>query len=212
MLMSVTGMTCTGCADTIQEHLKKLPGVFVINVSFKTAKFVVVFHNKILTEQNILDHVNALSFKAELIASALVLNIEAIVSSNDEQKEIEVYLKTVEGVTSTRVGTITKRKAVQGGQKRNEMAILFLIDYDPDCTGARTIIEALQTKFRGIPVVQKKIEDNFQKGMKVEVKRWMNRLIAVAALTLPVIIFAFILPSIDTSKEAIETKVYNGKG
>lgn len=204
-------MTCASCAKTVEDHLKKLSGILSVNISVTTAKVEVSYYNKILTEQGILDHVNTLSFKAELVAAALATNIEVVLANKEQQSDIETFLKALEGVNGVQLGTLQKRKVVQDGQKRTELVVSFAVDYDPDRIGSRTIGSALKSTFPNTSVEHKRPEDNFQKGMKKEVRGWMNRLIAVGALTLPVILFAFILPSIETSKTAIDTKVYNGK-
>jgi len=208
--MSVTGMTCASCAKTVEDHLKKLSGILSVNISVTTAKVEVSYHNKTLTEQAILDHVNTLSFKAELVAAALATNIEVILANKEQQSEVETFLKNLKGVNSVQSGALLKRKVVQEAQKRTELVGFFAVDYDPDRTGSRTIGNALKSAFPNTSVEYKRPEDNLQKGMKAEVRGWLNRLIAVGALTLPVIIFAFVLPSINTSKEAIDTIVYNG--
>ncbi len=210
MLMSVTGMTCTSCAKTVEDHLKKLSGILSVQISVTTAKVEVSYHNQILTEQGILDHVNTLSFKAELVAAALATYIEVVLANKEQHSEMEAFLNALEGVNGVQSGALQKRKVVKEGHKRTELVVSFVIDYDPDRTGARTIGHALGSAFPNASVEHKRPEDNFQKGMKKEVRGWLNRLIAVGALTLPVIIFAFVLPSIATSKEAIDTIVYNG--
>ncbi len=210
MLMSVTGITCASCAKTVEDHLKKLSGILSVNISVTTAKVEVVYYNKTLTDQTILDHVNTLSFKAELIAAALATNIEVILEHKDQHGEIEAYLKELDGVKNVNSSQMIKRKVTQDGKKRTELVVSFLVDYDPDLTGARTVIDSLRNTFSTITVAQKRIEDNFQKGMKTEVRRWFNRLMAVIALAIPVVIFEFVLPSIEASKQAIDTKVYNG--
>lgn len=207
--MSVTGITCSSCAKTAEDHLKKLYGVLSVNVSVTTAKVEVIYHNKSLTEQTILDHINTISFKAEIVADALVTNLEVILENKEQQGEIERYLTDLTGVKGVKTDQLTKRKS-QSEQKKKELVTSFIIEYDPDKNGSRTIMEALKNSFESVIVIQRETGNNSKKGLKTEVTDWFNRLMACLALAIPVIILAFVLPSIESSKQAIDTIVYNG--
>lgn len=61
-IFKVDGMTCAGCADTLDRHLGGLRGVSNRQISFVTSRLELDYHSDVLTEPEIISHIELLQF------------------------------------------------------------------------------------------------------------------------------------------------------
>ncbi|MCA1601043.1 MAG: cation transporter [Acidobacteria bacterium] len=63
----ITGMTCSGCAETIRLALERTTGVRRAEVSYERAEAVVDYDPQATTPEKIRDAINQTGFKAEIV-------------------------------------------------------------------------------------------------------------------------------------------------
>lgn len=62
----ITGMTCSGCAVSIQTELEKTEGVRRAEVSYERGEAIVDYDSKVITPEKIRDAINQTGYTAEL--------------------------------------------------------------------------------------------------------------------------------------------------
>ncbi len=63
----ITGMTCSGCAASIQTELEKTEGVRRAEVSYERGEAIVDYDSKVITPEKIRDVINQTGYKAEIV-------------------------------------------------------------------------------------------------------------------------------------------------
>uniref|UniRef100_E6QTM5 Putative copper ion binding protein n=1 Tax=mine drainage metagenome TaxID=410659 RepID=E6QTM5_9ZZZZ len=64
IVLSVSGMTCGGCVNSVQRVLKALPGVAEVSVSLDTAEAKINYDPAKTTRALMIEKVNKAGFKA----------------------------------------------------------------------------------------------------------------------------------------------------
>ncbi|XP_060533882.1 copper-transporting ATPase 1 isoform X2 [Cylas formicarius] len=131
--IQINGMTCGSCVAAIEKHVKRIPGCHKILVSLLGARAEVQFDPFLVTPPDIAASVTELGFPASVIVQSgagqyeVNLEINGMTCASCVHK-IESNVSKMAGVMSARVALTTH----QGKFK-----------YDPEVTGPRTIIQAI---------------------------------------------------------------------
>eukprot|EP01119_Soliformovum_irregulare_P015408 TRINITY_DN4332_c0_g1_i1.p1 TRINITY_DN4332_c0_g1~~TRINITY_DN4332_c0_g1_i1.p1 ORF type:complete len:1017 (+),score=316.00 TRINITY_DN4332_c0_g1_i1:56-3106(+) len=132
LVLSVQGMTCAACVNTIESYVKSQKGVIRIAVGLLAERAEVTFDPSSISDAQVAEAINDLGFQATILdesqGSAITLQIEGMNCGSCEGK-IERELMSMRGILSASV---------------NEPLKIGKIRYDPDITGPRSIIDAIE--------------------------------------------------------------------
>ena len=139
---SITGMTCTSCVKSIEEILKKIPGIDPDNTSISLLPpRASITHNPIvISSQKLISVIDEIGFEAKLVDS---VRIEEISSKRLQSLELKVGGMTCSSCTNA----ITKHlENVQGvlEVKINLITEIATIKYMPNNIGPRDIIALIE--------------------------------------------------------------------
>ncbi|KAL0031786.1 hypothetical protein WJX79_007431 [Trebouxia sp. C0005] len=177
----VTGMHCSSCSTAVQKALSVTPGVERASVSLTLEQAEVVYDPGLVKEALLLEAIEDAGFEGELMQEAdsncLTLQIEGMTCSSCSSA-VESALRSQKGVVSAAVNLLAGRAEVH---------------FDPDQTGPRLLIEAVQDAgFDG------RIVDTDRAlgadDRRAELQYWSRLLRYSCAFTLPVFTLAMVLP------------------
>ncbi|KAK6916987.1 hypothetical protein RJ641_017738 [Dillenia turbinata] len=138
--LSVTGMTCSACSNSIESALKALNGVFSASVALLQNKAEVVFDPNLLKEEHIKNAIEDAGFDAEILR-------EPSVSGRKPQRAL-VGQFTVGGMTCAAcVNSVEGILRKLPGVKRAVVALatsLGEVEYDPSVISKDDIITAIE--------------------------------------------------------------------
>ncbi|MBI2966589.1 MAG: heavy-metal-associated domain-containing protein [Bacteroidetes bacterium] len=63
LILTISGMTCTGCERTVNRVIAQLPGVTETTVNYKTGQAEVKFDDNRISAEKIMDAVNDSGYK-----------------------------------------------------------------------------------------------------------------------------------------------------
>ncbi len=171
-------MTCASCAQTIENALKKAPGVTDVNVNLATEKAYVTYDANKTNKNKIIAAINSTGYKGHLETEKTIVKIGGMTCASCTQT-IEKELKKTQGIVESNVNLATE-KAV--------------ITYDPQTTNLEKIKKAIEStgyqvlgREEGAAKYDKAIEDEQKKFNKAK-----NRMIIAWAFTIPII--AWMIP------------------
>jgi len=171
-------MTCASCAQTIENALKKAPGVTDVNVNLATEKAYVTYDANKTNKNKIIAAINSTGYKGHLETEKTIVKIGGMTCASCTQT-IEKELKKTQGIVESNVNLATE-KAV--------------ITYDPQTTNLEKIKKAIEStgyqvlgREEGATKYDKAIEDEQKKFNKAK-----NRMIIAWAFTIPII--AWMIP------------------
>ncbi|KAK6931902.1 Heavy metal-associated domain, HMA [Dillenia turbinata] len=137
--LSVTGMTCSACSNSIESALKALNGVFSASVALLQNKADVVFDPNLLEEEDIKNAIEDAGFDAEILP-------EPSVSGRRPQTLVGQF--TVGGMTCAAcVNSVEGILRKLPGVKRAVVALatsLGEVEYDPSVISKDDIITAIE--------------------------------------------------------------------
>lgn len=177
----VSGMHCSSCSTAVQKALSVTPGVERASVSLTLEQAEVVYDPGLVKEVVLLEAIEDAGFEGELMHEAdsncLTLQIEGMTCSSCSSA-VESALRSQKGVVSAAV---------------NLLAGIAEVHFDPDQTGPRILIEAVQDAgFDG------RIVDTDRAlgadDRRAELQYWSRLLRYSCAFTLPVFMLAMVLP------------------
>mmetsp|Transcript_70492 Transcript_70492/g.168833 ORF Transcript_70492/g.168833 Transcript_70492/m.168833 type:complete len:1090 (+) Transcript_70492:104-3373(+) len=138
--MKVEGMTCSACSNTIERHLKSLPGVKRATVSLILARAYVVCDTSIADPQGFCGEIEDIGFDAELVAVSPVdklagrawlhINLVATGPLAVSSSEVKCFQEKARNLT----GVMGCQSTPDGLQR---------IVYDPYSVGARQLLQSL---------------------------------------------------------------------
>jgi Cu+-exporting ATPase len=178
VLFSVTGMTCSACAGSVEKAVKRLPGIKEAVVDVLNNRAQVLFYPTFVDVETIRETIKDVGFEATLV--------------EDETNEKSTYVcrLKIKGMTCTSCST-TVESALQAlpGVQKAQVALATEeaeIRYDPKVVSYNQLIEAVEdTGFEGILISTG--EDSSKIQLKVEGLRTSNsiRLIENSLQALP---------------------------
>ena len=228
--LAVGGLTCTDCASSVEQKLRKLTGVTHVRVSAMTGQTEVTYNLPLL--QSMLNAGAAQQGNKAALSSSQELNIDAFLVTQVEQLGFSAVVQqtTVANTLRFLVDTTELRSSL-GAEKEGEdgaflvdklltRAVLRLqcepgviidsvtcqsdrptgqhtidVEYDPDVTGARVLLNLIATT--GCPVVLDSFSAQIPREDSIAIQRrnWRRRWWFSALFCLPVVIIAFVFPA-----------------
>lgn len=159
--LQVKGMTCGSCVAAIEKHVQRIPGCEKILVSLLAARAEIHYDPSLINPNEIAISITDLGFPASVLeqsgagASEIDLEISGMTCASCVHK-IETNVSKLEGVLVAKVALTTKRGKFK---------------YDPEVTGARDIIEAIN-KLGFEAKLFDRDHGNDYLEQKAEIKRW----------------------------------------
>ncbi|KAH6778891.1 heavy metal atpase 5 [Perilla frutescens var. hirtella] len=142
-LFSVTGMTCSACAGSVEKAVKRLPGIKDAAVDVLNNRAQVVFYPTFVNEETIRETIEDVGFQASLITEVM-----------DEKSSQMCHIR-IKGMTCTSCST-TVESALQDlpGVERAQVALATEegeVRYDPKILTLDQILKAVEdTGFEAI--------------------------------------------------------------
>ncbi|XP_072170821.1 copper-transporting ATPase 1-like [Diadema setosum] len=144
-ILSITGMTCGSCVQSIEGKIGELEGVRKISVSLAQSQAVVLFNARVITLERITEEVNGMGFQA-----AVLLSDETMPGLNrktSSEQDTDIVAIRIEGMTCNscvksiegHVGTLPGVRTIQVSLDRQE----GVITYDSSLTNPETLREAI---------------------------------------------------------------------
>lgn len=125
--LSIEGMTCASCAQTVEKATKKLPGVKSSNVNLATEKMNIEYDESTLSIQDIQAAVDKAGYKAVTDTEKKVFAISGMTCASCVQT-IEKATGKLDGVLESTVNLATEKMSIQ---------------YDPSIVSTADIIQAV---------------------------------------------------------------------
>jgi len=173
-IMPVTGLTCTNCASTIEEKVRKLPGVIDANVDFASEKLSVKFDPTQLAENDIVSIVSKIGYG--VATGKIDLPVTGLQDNNDALSLEKILIKQ-NGVLKAIVGYGTERA---------------MLEYIPGVTSIAELAAVIRKA--GFDIVQasdaEEIEDVEAAVRASELKKQKNLLITGLTFTIPLIMYS----------------------
>ena len=173
-IMPVTGLTCTNCASTIEEKVRKLPGVVDANVDFASEKLSVKFDSNQLAENDIISTVSKIGYG--VATGKIDLPVTGLQDNNDALSLEKILIKQ-NGVLKVIVSYGTER---------------VMLEYIPGVTSIAELAAVIRKA--GFDIVQagdaEEIEDVEAAVRASELKKQKHLLITGLTFTIPLIIYS----------------------
>jgi P-type Cu+ transporter len=196
-------MACTSCSESVENVLKSVQGVKTAAVGLALEEAKIHFDPSQTNPTFLIEAIEDAGFGADLVSTGLDINkiylkIGGIKNSLGEYSFIESVLDGIEGLSTVEVDRTCQR---------------VVVCYDPDLTGPRSVIQCLEEAAKRGPVSFDVKLDTPSKGGDVEWNtktRWYrNQFLFSCLFSIPVFIFAMILPMAGSTGDWLETKVKN---
>ncbi|TDH64857.1 hypothetical protein CCR75_001697 [Bremia lactucae] len=184
--LNIRGMTCSGCCTRIEKFLMTQRGVMDVNVSLLTSRGIFQYDPQVVTAKQIIKVVATLGFESSVLSSdelvSVVLHFGPSTSS--------LQAKNVALGTN---GVVAAEEIDNGANSSSSILKALLVEYNPDVTGARSIVRQLSHEL-GVDIQASSSQaPSVRAGVK-EVRRARKLLLWSCFLSLPVLFIEFILP------------------
>ncbi len=171
--ITVKGMHCASCAQSIEKALKETPGIVKANVNLASEKAYVTYDPSVMSENELIATINATGYEARLETRKAIIRIGGMTCASCAQT-LEKALRKAEGVFEASVN-LASEKAI--------------VVYDPQATDYETIKEVIGAtgyKALGKEEGSVKYEQAIQEELK-EFNEAKKRMRISWAVTLPII-------------------------
>jgi len=199
--LRIKGMACTSCSESIERALLMVPGVKKAAVGLALEEAKVHFDPNITSRDILIEAIEDAGFGADLISygddvNKMHLKLEGV-NSPEDTKLIQSVLETVEGVNNVEWDTV--------GQT-------IKVAYDPDVTGPRLLIQRIQDAAQPpnffnaslySPPKQREAERHH------EIMSYRNQFLWSCLFSVPVFLFAMVLPMLPPFGDWLFYKIYN---
>lgn len=166
--LKIGGMHCANCALTIEKRLKKIDGVFEVDVSLATEKAVVVLDESKVNVEDLERAVNEAGY--HVVYEKAILTVKGISDSSDA-RALEQMLSSIEGLKSVSVDYISGK---------------IKIEYNPAVISLTEISKLIGK--RGFEVLSEEFEEIYEAREALRLKRLS---IFGILLTIPVILYSY---------------------
>lgn len=196
-VFSVSGMTCAACVATIESYLGNQPGITSVSVGLIQERAEVRYDPGQVKVLDIVEHIETVGFEAKHLEeeenNQLRLDIGGMTCSSCVAM-IEHAMGDEPGVVSISVNLATNTAQVV---------------YDPDRTGARAIISAIEDLGYTASVTDSR-KSATGTDQKEELRRMKRQLMWSLVFTVPVFIIGMILMDVPAAKFLFEKDVIRG--
>ncbi|KAG2530758.1 hypothetical protein JM16_001469 [Phytophthora kernoviae] len=189
--LNISGMTCSGCCTRIEKYLGAQLGVVNVNVSLLTCRGIFQFDPQLVTAKRIEQTVATLGFEPSVLSSEELVSVVLHLSQPESVTRAKEGLRQCAGVASAE--DVDEPAASSGSPSK-----ALLVEYDPDITGARTIVRHLSREL-GFSVQASTPRAPSVRAGEGEVRRFTRLLLWSCLLSLPVVFVEFVLPVLFSS-------------
>ncbi|XP_078154453.1 copper-transporting ATPase HMA4-like isoform X2 [Carex rostrata] len=196
-------MACTSCSESVENALKLVQGVKKAAVGLALEEAKIHFDPNQTNPTGLIEAIEDAGFGADLISSGwevnkIYLKIGGIKNSLEEYSFIEALLEGIEGVTTVEVDPSSQR---------------VVVCYDPDLTGPRSVMQCLEEAAKRGPVSFDVKFDTPSKGgdgdRYGETRLYRNQFLLSCLFSVPVFVFAMVLPMAGSAGDWLEINVKN---
>ncbi|TYZ60427.1 hypothetical protein PybrP1_009377 [[Pythium] brassicae (nom. inval.)] len=204
--LAIGGMTCSGCCTRIEQYMATRPGVHGVNVSLLTSRGVFEHDPAVISPQAVEDMVASLGFTAGVMPDESLVSIVLHVGSESPER-VRGLLLAMNGVVAAAETTdrAADASAAAGASSSLPRAVghqrAVLVDYDPEATGARTIVRHL-SHVLGFQVYASSPRPLAVQNEEAEAAKFRNYLLASFLLALPIVLMEFVLPLVAAGNPA----------
>ncbi|KAL3154215.1 hypothetical protein ABBQ32_013720 [Trebouxia sp. C0010 RCD-2024] len=188
----VTGMHCSSCSTAVQKALSVMTGVEKASVSLTLEQAEVVFDPTIIKEAVLLEAIEDAGFEGEVVqqgdSNTVTLQVEGMTCGSCSSA-VQNAVASQKGVVSAAVNLLAKRAEVQ---------------FDPDVTGPRALIEAIQDAGFDAHIVDTDRALGAD-DRRAELQYWRRLLRYSCVFTLPVFMLAMVLPMMPSCEALFKT-------
>ncbi|KAG7401600.1 hypothetical protein PHYBOEH_000132 [Phytophthora boehmeriae] len=189
--LNISGMTCSGCCTRIEKFLGSQHGVVDVNVSLLTCRGIFAFDPQLITAKRIEETVATLGFEPKVLSSEELVSVVLHLPQSESMSRAKEILRQCAGVASAE--DIDEPIVSSGSSSK-----AILVEYDPDTTGARTIVRHLSHEL-GYSVQASTPRAPSVRAGEEEVRRFTRLLLWSCLLSLPVVFVEFVLPALVSS-------------
>ncbi|GMH33228.1 hypothetical protein BSKO_01062 [Bryopsis sp. KO-2023] len=193
--LRIHGMVCTSCSSAVEETVSKLPGVSRVTVGLALGEAEIEYDKAVTCENDLLVAIKGVGFEGEVLgnasATSLVLEIGGMTCSSCSSK-VEKTLSKISGVSEASVSIVTGKAE---------------IIYNPDATGPRDLIRAVQN-LNFTAKLSTSTEEGSANPHAVQMMYWWRLFRASLSFTIPVFLMAMLFPKIPGVKDIIKTEVF----
>ncbi|KAG2763216.1 Copper-transporting ATPase [Phytophthora cactorum] len=192
--LNISGMTCSGCCTRIEKFMSTQRGVTDVNVSLLTSRGIFQFDPQLVTAKRIEETVATLGFEPSVLSSDELVSVALHLGQSGSSLRAKKLALEIAGVVSAED---VDEPAVSSGSQGKAV----LVKYNPDVTGARTIVRQLSREL-GFTVQASSPRAPSVRAGEEEVRRFTRLLLWSCFLSLPVIFVEFVLPALYPSSDS----------
>ena len=168
-------MSCASCSQTIENVLKKTPGVNNVNVNLATEKAYVTYDTNKISEKELIVIINSTGYNASLETEKTIIKIGGMTCASCSQT-IEKTLKNTAGVIEANVNLASEKAT---------------IEYNPQTIKYETLTKVIEST--GYQALSKdEATGKYEKAIKEEQKKFTKakmRMIIAWTITIPLMIW-----------------------
>ncbi|MBK5133084.1 heavy metal translocating P-type ATPase, partial [Candidatus Bathyarchaeota archaeon] len=173
--ISISGMTCASCSQTIENVLKKTSGVTNVNVNLATEKAYITYDANKISEKELIVIINSTGYNASLETEKTIIKIGGMTCASCSQT-IEKTLKNTAGVIEANVNLASEKAT---------------IEYNPQTIKYETLTKVIEST--GYQALSKdEAAGKYEKAIKEEQKKFAKakmRMTIAWTLTIPLMIW-----------------------
>ena len=169
-ILSIKGMSCVACANSIERGLKKLEGIEEASVNFATEKLTVSFDSDVISLEKIQAVIKDIGFEVDLQLESRVFLIEGMTCASCAGA-IERATRKLPGVVTADVNLATEK---------------LNISFGGELTSAKTIKQAVSDA--GYKAVEAGKQEDQTEQKKSEIESLKGRLFWSAVFTIPLFV------------------------
>lgn len=187
-------MTCSGCCTRIEKFMERRPGIVDVNVSLLTSRGVFAYDAKVTSAKALEDMVGSLGFSAGVLPDESLVSLVLHIGYESPSRVCPMLL-AMDGVVTA---VETKDAAVSPVASSSLPKTVgtqraVVVDYDPDVTGARTIVRQL-SRTLGFHVYASSPRPLAVQNEEADVAKFRAYLLWSCVLALPIVVLEYILP------------------
>ncbi|CAH0488888.1 unnamed protein product [Peronospora farinosa] len=186
LCLNISGMTCSGCCTRIEKFMSTQRGVIDVKVSLLTSRGVFRFDPELVTAERIKQIVATLGFQPSVLSGDEVVSVVLHYGQSESSPEAKKLALQLPGV-------IAAEHVDEPVVCADVSSEALLVTYNPDITGARSIVCQLSRELR-VSVQASSPRATSVRARADEVRRFTRLLFWSCLLSLPVIFVEFILP------------------
>ena len=172
--MSIIGMTCTTCAHTIENAVRKLDGIMQANVNFASETLLVEYNEKIINHDDISAAVISAGYKVELPSSfkSVVIPINGMTCASCA-KNVEKAISKIPGILSVNVNIATENAYVTWDTSKTHLSMI------------KASIKS--AGYEPLAIELKSLKDIQLEKKKKEIKSFFYRFIMAISVSIPLV-------------------------